>query len=91
MCKCLALVCLSWDSSEAAPHWSVTVLPHHCQSRGTKPEHSNTQSLGDLSALVHVEGSVWVSVFCISGTRQGRGVVGLWAGGDIITTAVAAR
>lgn len=30
------------------------------------------------------------SVFCIRGTRQGRGVAGPWAGGDIIAAAVAA-
>lgn len=38
----------------------------------------------------HVEGSAWVFVFCISGTRQARGRAGPWAGGDIITATVAA-
>lgn len=37
----------------------------------------------------HVEGSTWVFAFCIRGTGQSWGVVGLRAGGDIIAAAVA--
>lgn len=65
-------------------------LTYCCQDVAPNQNVLIPQSLGDLSAVGHVEGSAWVFVFCIRGTGQGRGVVGLWAGGDIITAAVAA-
>lgn len=65
-------------------------LTYCCQDAAPNQNVLIPQSLGDLSAVGHVEGSAWVFVFCIRGTGQGRGVVGPWAGGDIITAAVAA-